>query len=67
MTPHAPGKSQATDKFLCPVTMENQPQNIKHEIRGLGTMVSVSHNGGHDDRWNMKMYVIFVLLLKVNR
>ena len=29
-------------------------------------MVSVSHNGGHDDRWNMKMYVIFVLLLKVN-
>ena len=30
-------------------------------------MVSVSHNGGHDDRWNMKMYVIFVLLLKVNR
>jgi hypothetical protein len=30
-------------------------------------MVSVSHNGGHDDRWNMKIYVIFVLLLKVNR
>ena len=30
-------------------------------------MVSVSHNGGHDDRWNMKMYVIFDLLLKVNR
>ena len=30
-------------------------------------MVSVSHNGGHGDRWNMKMYVIFVLLLKVNR
>ena len=30
-------------------------------------MVSISHNGGHDDRWNMKMYVIFVLLLKVNR
>ena len=30
-------------------------------------MVYVSHNGGHDDRWNMKMYVIFVLLLKVNR
>ena len=29
--------------------------------------VSLSHNGGHDDRWNMKMYVIFVLLLKVNR
>ena len=28
-------------------------------------MVLVSHNGGHDDRWNMKMYVIFVLLLKV--
>ena len=35
MTPHTPGKSQATDKFLCPVTMENQPQNIKHEIKGL--------------------------------
>ena len=62
MTPHAPGKSQATDKFLCPVTMVNQPQNIKHEIKGLW------NNGfrGHDDRWNMKMYVIFVLLLKVN-
>ena len=30
-------------------------------------MVSVSHNGGHDDRWNMKMYVIIVLLLKVNK
>ena len=28
-------------------------------------MVSISHNGGHDDRWNMKMYVISVLLLKV--
>ena len=30
-------------------------------------MLSVSHNGGHDDRWNMIMYIIFVLLLKVNR
>ena len=35
MAPYGPGKSQATDKFLCPVTMENQPQNIKHEIKGL--------------------------------
>ena len=63
MTPNALGKSQATDKLICPVTMENQPQNIKHEIKGL--LVSVSHNGGHGDRWNMKMYVIFVLLLRV--
>lgn len=30
-------------------------------------MVSVSHNGGHDERWNMKMYVTFELLLKVKR
>jgi hypothetical protein len=31
----------------------------------FGSMVSVSHNGGNDDRWNMKMNVIFVLLLNV--
>jgi hypothetical protein len=43
--PHAPGISQATDKFLCPVTMENQPQNIKYEIKGLW------NNGFHQPQW----------------
>jgi hypothetical protein len=45
MTPHAPGKSQGTDKFLCPVTMENQPHNIKHEIKGLW------NHGFHQPQW----------------
>ena len=30
-----------------------------------GTIGFVSRNGGNDDRWNIKMNVIFVMLLKV--
>ena len=45
MAPHGPGKSQATDKFLCPITIENQPQNIKHELKGLW------NNGFRPPQW----------------
>ena len=43
--PPRPGKSQATDKFPCPVNMKNQPQNIKHEIKGLW------NNGFRQPQW----------------
>jgi hypothetical protein len=31
----------------------------------FGTIGFISHIGGNDDRWNMKMNVILVMLLKV--
>ena len=66
MTPHAIiNLRPQRNSFV--LTMEFWPQNIKHAIKGLWNNGFRRHNGGHDERWNMKMYVTFVLLLKVKR
>jgi hypothetical protein len=63
MTPHSHCKSKAADT----IPLSSHYREHFHAINGLCENGLVSHNGGNDKSWNLKIYVIFVLLLKVNK